>query len=140
MPANQQPRRRPSGLRAQGGGCHPARPPPALTMPDVMGCPQGSKIAMLEVAQQFRSPDRAAKANCRPVVLGSLMRTDQKPVPKCPGRRPGHFGTKLWSARIRRAAKINPEPSPWTGGIIKQPTLGFFIHGGHARVFNTFFF
>ncbi len=38
----------------------------------------------------FRSPDRDSGAGFGPA---GLMRTDEKPVPNCPGRRPGQSGT-----------------------------------------------
>ena len=39
----------------------------------------------------------------------------RKPVPNCPGRTPGQFGTGFGPVRIRLTAKIGPSPVPEAG-------------------------
>ncbi len=38
--------------------------------------------------------------------FGRKRAADRRPVPNCPGRRPGHFGTGLWSVRSTLTANI----------------------------------
>ncbi len=47
----------------------------------------------------FRSMGGASGAGFGPALAGNLARTDQHPVPNCPGVRPGQFGTDFLSVR-----------------------------------------
>ena len=47
----------------------------------------------------------------RPVLAASPLRTDQSPVPNCPGLRPGLFGTGCWSVCNEFPANADPRPA-----------------------------
>ena len=73
---------------------------------------KGPKSGTLTCLTCFRLAGSASGAGVGPLLAASLLRTERKPVPNCPGRKPGQIGTGVRHVRTRLAAKIAPKPAP----------------------------